>query len=96
MTDNQIILQVKLPLLPRSSCPGSGWRSVRHRLGDACFVYRSRWFRGLIFNGLNVYDQEMIIWGTLPVTLLALLVDFLLGKLERFVSPQTTSAKGGN
>jgi osmoprotectant transport system permease protein len=38
----------------------------------------------------------MIIWGTLPVTLLALLVDFLLGKLERFVSPQTTSAKGGN
>lgn len=47
-----------------------------------------------IFNGLNVYDQEMIIWGTIPVTLLALLADFLLGKVEGWVTPTTTSEKG--
>ena len=97
MTDNQIILQVKLPLAAPVIMSGIrlagvyviAWATLASYIGAG----------GLgdyIFNGLNVYDQEMIIWGTLPVTLLALLVDFLLGKLERFVSPQTTSAKGGN
>lgn len=47
-----------------------------------------------IFNGLNVYDQEMIIWGTIPVTILALLTDFLLGKVEILVTPKTSSEKG--
>lgn len=47
-----------------------------------------------IFNGLNVYDQELIVWGTIPVTLLALLMDFLLGRLEVWVTPTTTSQKG--
>lgn len=47
-----------------------------------------------IFNGLNVYDQEMIIWGTIPVTILALLTDFLLGKVESLVTPKTSSEKG--
>ncbi len=37
----------------------------------------------LIFNGLNLFQPELIIGGTIPVTLLALLVDFLLGRLER-------------
>ncbi|MFZ2371901.1 MAG: ABC transporter permease [Trichococcus flocculiformis] len=97
LTDNQIILQVKLPLAAPVIMSGIrlagvyviAWATLASYIGAG----------GLgdyIFNGLNVYDQEMIIWGTLPVTLLALLVDFLLGKLERFVSPQTTSAKGGN
>ncbi|MEG0497826.1 MAG: ABC transporter permease [Carnobacterium sp.] len=40
-----------------------------------------------IFNGLNVFSTEFIIAGTIPVTLMALLVDFLLGKLERKVTP---------
>ena len=96
MTENQIILQVKLPLAAPVIMSGIrlagvyviAWATLASYIGAG----------GLgdyIFNGLNVYDQEMIIWGTLPVTLLALLADFLLGKLERFVSPQTTSAKGG-
>ncbi|SFH61096.1 ABC transporter permease [Pisciglobus halotolerans] len=40
-----------------------------------------------IFNGLNLYVPELIIGGTIPVTLLALLVDFLLGKVEQKVTP---------
>ena len=40
-----------------------------------------------IFNGLNLYIPELIIGGTIPVTLLALLVDFLLGKVEEKVTP---------
>ncbi|WP_034550540.1 ABC transporter permease [Carnobacterium funditum] len=40
-----------------------------------------------IFNGLNVFSPEFIIGGTIPVTLMALLVDFILGKLEQKVTP---------
>lgn len=36
-----------------------------------------------IFNGLNLYQAELIIGGAVIVTLLALLADFLLSKLEK-------------
>lgn len=40
-----------------------------------------------IFNGLNIYQPDLIIGGTIPVSLLALLTDFLLGALERKLTP---------
>lgn len=40
-----------------------------------------------IFNGLNLYIPELIIGGTIPVTILALFVDYLLGKIETKVTP---------
>lgn len=40
-----------------------------------------------IFNGLNLFIPELIIGGTIPVTMLALLADFLLGKLEKKLTP---------
>ncbi|WP_414840091.1 ABC transporter permease [Carnobacterium sp. TMP28] len=40
-----------------------------------------------IFNGLNVFSTEFILAGTIPVTLMALIIDFLLGKLEEKVTP---------
>lgn len=46
----------------------------------------------LIFSGLNNYLPELIIGGTIPVTFLALLTDFLFSKLEEKLSPL---AKGG-
>ncbi|SEK82589.1 osmoprotectant transport system permease protein [Carnobacterium iners] len=39
-----------------------------------------------IFNGLNVFSTEFILAGTIPVTLMALIIDFLLGKLEEKVT----------
>ncbi|CZQ91465.1 Hypothetical protein Tpal_1412 [Trichococcus palustris] len=96
MTENQIIIKVKVPLAAPVIMSGIrlagvyviAWATLASYIGAG----------GLgdyIFNGLNVYDQEMIFWGTIPVTLLALLADFLLGKLEKVLSPQTTTAKGG-
>ena len=41
----------------------------------------------LIFNGLNLFKPDLIIGGTIPVTLLALLVDFGLGRLEKQLTP---------
>lgn len=40
-----------------------------------------------IFNGLNLYIPELIIGGTIPVTMIALLADFLLSRLEQKVTP---------
>ena len=97
MAENQVILKVKLPLAAPVIMSGIrlagvyviAWATLASYIGAG----------GLgdyIFNGLNVYDQEMIIWGTIPVTLLALMADFFLGKLEKAVSPQTATVKGGN
>ncbi len=46
-----------------------------------------------IFNGLNLYDPSLIIGGTIPVTLLAILADYLLGKLEKRITPITRSSE---
>ena len=42
----------------------------------------------LIFSGLNLYKPDLIIGGTIPVIILALLSDFLLGLLEKRFSPK--------
>ena len=42
----------------------------------------------VIFNGLNLYRSDLILGGSIPVILLALLVDYLLGKVERAVMPK--------
>ncbi|MGX4685580.1 ABC transporter permease [Vagococcus sp. JNUCC 83] len=46
----------------------------------------------LIFSGLNLYKPELIIGGTIPVVLLALISDFLLGLLEKKLSPKMKEA----
>lgn len=45
-----------------------------------------------IFNGLNLYRTDLILGGSIPVILLALIVDWLLGKLEVAVTPKTAHA----
>ncbi|MBO8441520.1 MAG: ABC transporter permease [Firmicutes bacterium] len=41
-----------------------------------------------IFNGLNMYRSDLILGGSIPVILLALIVDFILGKLEDKLTPR--------
>ncbi|WP_077212181.1 ABC transporter permease [Bacillus dakarensis] len=41
-----------------------------------------------IFSGLNLYQAEYIIAGAIPVTVLALLTDLVLGKIENWVTPK--------
>ncbi|SDJ27829.1 ABC transporter permease [Natribacillus halophilus] len=41
-----------------------------------------------IFNGLNHYQPEFIIAGAIPVTLMALLFEFILSKLEKSITPK--------
>lgn len=41
-----------------------------------------------IFSGLNLYQAEFIIAGAIPVTILALLTDLLLGRIEGWATPK--------
>lgn len=41
-----------------------------------------------IFNGLNLYQPEFILGGAILVTILALLVDFVLSKVEKVATPK--------
>ena len=41
-----------------------------------------------IFSGLNLYQPEFIIAGAVPVTILALITDLILGKVEGLVTPK--------
>ena len=45
-----------------------------------------------IFTGLNNFNQDFIIWGTVPVTFLALITDAILRLLEKTVRPRTHSS----
>ncbi|MGV0167843.1 ABC transporter permease [Furfurilactobacillus sp. WILCCON 0119] len=48
-----------------------------------------------IFNGLNLYRGDLILGGSIPVILMALVVDFLLGRLEHLLTAQTDSESRG-
>jgi len=41
-----------------------------------------------IFSGMNLYKPEFILAGAIPVTLLALITDLFLGKVETWVTPR--------
>ena len=95
MTETQLISKVKLPLAAPVIMSGIRLAGVYVIAWATLASYIGAGGLGdFIFNGLNVYDQEMIIWGTVPVTILALLADFLLGKVETAVTPTMTSEKG--
>jgi osmoprotectant transport system permease protein len=45
----------------------------------------------LIYGGLSVYDKPLIFASAITTMILAIVIDFLLGSLEKFLTKQTTS-----
>ena len=95
MTSLQSVLLVELPLaipvimsgIRLSAVYVISWATLASYIGAG----------GLgdyIFNGLNLYQAELIIGGAVIVTLLALLADFLLSKLEKVVTPKGLRIEG--
>lgn len=89
MTEFQLMKGVELPLaLPMilsgfrlSSVYVISWATLASFIGAG----------GLgdyIFNGLNLYDANMIITATILITALALLVDFCLSRIEKWIVPK--------
>ena len=89
MTELQLMKDVELPLaLPMilsgirlSSVYVISWATLASFIGAG----------GLgdyIFNGLNLYDANMIITATILITVLALLVDLILSRIEKWIVPK--------
>lgn len=45
-----------------------------------------------IFNGLNLYRSDLILGGSIPVIILALITDYILGKIEYLLTPKSIRA----
>ena len=84
MTKLQSIVKVEIPLASPAIMAGirlSGvyvvaWATLSSYIGAGGLG-------DLIFSGLNNYNPNLIIFGTVPVTILALFVDFILSKVEQ-------------
>lgn len=88
MTDMDLIRLVELPQAAPVIMAGIRLSGVYVIAWAALASYIGAGGLGdFIFNGLNVFSTEFILAGTIPVTLMALIIDFLLGKLEEKVTP---------
>lgn len=95
MTNIQSIITVELPISVPTIMAGVrlaatyviAWATLASYIGAGGLGV-------LIFSGLDNYQPELIIGGTVPAILLAIIVDYLLEKLETFLTP--ISLRGGN
>ena len=89
MTKMQLMKDVELPLaLPLiisgirlSSVYVISWATLASYVGAGGLG-------DLVFNGLNLYQPPMIISAAIVVTLLALVIDFILSLVEKWVVPK--------
>lgn len=89
MTGTQLMKDVELPLaLPMiisgvrlSSVYVISWATLASYVGAGGLG-------DFIFNGLNLYEPAMIISATILVTALALIVDFCLSRIEKWIVPK--------
>lgn len=91
----QIIRQVQLPLavpvimagIRLSTVYVIAWTTLASYIGGGGLG-------DMIFNGLNLFRPDLILGGTIPVTILAVIVDLLMARIEEWVTPTTSSKKG--
>jgi osmoprotectant transport system permease protein len=89
MTRRQILFSVELPLALRFIMAGVRISTV-WTIGVATLVslVGAGGLGDLIFRGLSNYRVNLILAGAIPAAVLALIMDWLLGCLERWLTPQ--------
>jgi ABC-type proline/glycine betaine transport systems, permease component len=93
MTTMQSILKVEIPMAMPIIMAGIRLSTVYVISWSTLASYIGAGGLGdFIFNGLNLYNPSLIIAGTIPVTILAVLADYLLGKFEKKVTPVTKTS----
>lgn len=91
MTNWQSIIKVEVPLAGPVIMAGVRLSATYVIAWAALASYIGAGGLGdFIFNGLNLYRTDLILGGSVPVIILALIVDWLLGKLELALTPKTT------
>jgi osmoprotectant transport system permease protein len=89
MTSMQVMMKVELPLALSVIMAGIRTATVM-LIGVATLasLVGAGGLGDLIFRGISTVNTELILAGTIPSALLALLFDYLLGRLERAVTPK--------
>lgn len=93
LTKNQILRKVQIPLaLPVimagiriSAVTAVGLMTISAFVGAGGLGY-------LVFSGVQTVDNQMILAGAIPACILALFIDFLVGRLEKKLSYQNRIA----
>ena len=88
MTNTQILKMIQIPLaLPIimagiriSAVTAVGLMTIAAFIGAGGLGY-------MVFAGVQTVDNNMILAGAIPACILALLIDFIVGKIEKSVSP---------
>jgi osmoprotectant transport system permease protein len=95
MTSMQVMLKIELPLALNVIMAGIRTATVMV-IGVATLasLVGAGGLGDLIFRGISTVNTELILAGTIPAALLALLFDFLLARMERAVTPKGVR-KGG-
>ncbi|MFK4566580.1 ABC transporter permease [Enterococcus sp. UD-01] len=89
MTNMESIFMVELPIAMPTIMAGIRLAAVYVIAWATLASYIGAGGLGdFIFSGLNNYQPDLIFAGTIPVTLLALLADLLLGLLEKKLTPK--------
>lgn len=89
MTDLQCLMQVELPIAVPVILAGVR-TSATMSIGTATLAafVGGGGLGGLIVTGLRMLRNHIVLAGAVPAALLALLVDFLLGRLEEALTPE--------
>ncbi|MFD2306774.1 ABC transporter permease [Enterococcus termitis] len=89
MTNSQSIFMVELPIAMPTIMAGIRLAAVYVIAWATLASYIGAGGLGdFIFSGLNNYQPNLIFAGTIPVTILALAADLLLGLLEKKITPK--------
>jgi osmoprotectant transport system permease protein len=89
MTDRQILFRVELPLAMNVIMAGIRTSTVIN-VGTATLAafIGAGGLGDFIFLGISRNIDALVLLGAFPAALLALLFDFILGKLERWTTPR--------
>lgn len=94
MTESQLLRMVQLPLALPIIMAGIRISAVTAvgLMTIAAFIGAGG-LGGLIFTGIQTVNPEMILAGAIPACILALLMDFIIGKVEKVVDPKNKNNK---
>lgn len=92
MTNMQSIIKVELPLampvimagIRLSAVYVIAWASLASYIGAGGLG-------DFILSGISLYQPDLIFGGTIPVTIMALLADYILGKVENYFTPESSA-----
>lgn len=92
MTSSQVLFKVQIPMAMPVIMGGIRLSAVYVLAWTTLAAYVGAGGLGdFIFNGLTNAIMPMVVWGTIPVTLMAIIVDLLFGILEDKLSPDKKS-----